>query len=97
MKRDVYLVLTKSSLNGACDIPNSPYACMVKDVEVCRKNLPIAIDQCEGKMKNQMPAEIKPEESRHWSTQFARCIVDDYVLLAGAANLNPGKCPRGGQ
>jgi len=93
MKRDVFFVLMKSSLNNACDNPQSPYACMVKNVETCRKNLPIAVDQCEKKMKGQLPSEIESEESRQWSTQVARCIVDDYILLAGAANLDPSKCP----
>lgn len=93
MKRDVFLVLMKSSLNNACDNPQSPYACMVRNVETCRKNLPIAVDQCEKKMKDQLPVEINSDESRQWSTQVARCIVDDYVLLAGAANLDLTKCP----
>ena len=93
MKRDVFFVLAKSSLNTACDNPQSPYACMVKDIETCRKNLPIAFDQCEKKMKAQLPAEIKAEESRKCSTLVARCIVDDYILLAGAANIDIGRCP----
>src|ERR1700693_724264 len=87
MKRDVFFVLMKSTMNGACDKPQSPYACMVNNIEVCRKNLPIAFEQCEKKMKPQLPEEIKTDESRQWSTLMARCIVDDYILLAGAANI----------
>jgi hypothetical protein len=94
IKRDVFLVLTKSSLNGACELPDSPYACMVKNVDTCRRNLPIAIERCEGKMKSQLPAEIKSEETRQWSTVVARCIVDEYVLSVGAADLEPAKCKR---
>ena len=93
IKREVFFVLTKTSLNGACDKPQSPYACMVKNIETCRQNLPVAIDQCEKKMKSQLPAEIKSEEVRFWSTQISRCIVDDFIILAGSANLDLSKCP----
>jgi hypothetical protein len=97
ISRDVFLTLIKSSLNNACEDPQSPYACMVKSPDTCRRNLPVAIDRCERKMKDQLPAEIKPEETRQSSTQVARCIVDDYILLAGSANLDPNKCPRRNQ
>ena len=97
MKREVFLVIAKASLNGACDVPNSPYACMVKNIETCRKNLPVAVDRCEPRMKSELPVEIKSEETRKWSTHISRCIVDEYVLLAGSANLNMGGCPRSGQ
>jgi hypothetical protein len=93
IKRDVFLVLMKSSMNSACDVPNSPYACMVRTVELCRRNLPVAVDQCEGKMKDQLPVEIPSDETRQWSSKIARCIVDEYVLLVGAANLTPQNCP----
>jgi hypothetical protein len=92
MNRDVFLVLVKSSMNSACDNPQSPYACMTKDIEVCRKKLPIALDQCEKKMKAQLPEEIKSEERRQWSNLVARCLLDDYIVLAGAANIDITKC-----
>ena len=92
MKRDVYLVLVKSSMSSACDNPQSPYVCMTKNIEVCRKKLPIALDQCEKKMRTQLPEEIKAEERRQWSNLVARCILDDYILLAGAANIDITRC-----
>lgn len=90
MKRDVFFVLIKASLNTACDNPQSPYACMVKNVEICRKDLPIAVDQCEEKMKTQLPAEIESEERGRWSTQVARCIVDDYHPSTPKVRYDPG-------
>ena len=92
MKRDVFLVLVKSSMNSACDNPQSPYACMAKNIDVCRAKLPIAVDQCDKKMRTQLPEELKSEERRQWSNLVARCIVDDYILLAGAENIDMTRC-----
>ncbi len=93
MKREALLTLTKSALINSCDNPVSPPACMAKTAEICHTYLPIALDQCATQIGAQMPSEIKTGETRQWSSQLGRCIVNNFLVLAGANNIDMRKCP----
>ena len=93
IKRDAFLALLKGSITAECERPQSPFACMVRNPEVCRKTLPAAMDQCEKSMKNQLPAELRSrEEGKHWGMQLGTCVGNQYLVMAGSANLDIAKC-----
>lgn len=93
IRRDVWMMLIKSALANSCDNPILPPACLAKTQDICRKYLPVAFERCERTLSGRMPVEIKPDEARQWSGQLSRCVVNNFVMLAGAGGLDMTKCP----
>ena len=56
--------------------------------------MPVAIDECHKKLVKELPEQIAPGVRRQWSQHVSRCIVDTYVVLAGAENLDPARCQK---
>ena len=94
MSRDAFLNSVGASLKDACDNPQSPYACMAKTPELCRQNVPIAVNRCRASLRGELPETIMSEERRKRSDQAARCIVDNYIDQLGEANIDISKCPQ---
>jgi len=94
MSRDQFLSAFGTSLKDACDHPQSPYACVAKTPELCRKNLPIAVDRCRTSLRAEMPELIMAEERRKRSEQAAHCVVDNYLDQLGEENSDVSKCQK---
>ena len=91
--RDTFLMLLSSAFNNSCDEPKSPFACMVKTVDVCKKNLPVAVDECINNIRPQLPEEIDNErDDSVEKDQFATCVVSKFVALSGSKSLDMYKC-----
>jgi hypothetical protein len=91
--RDTFLLLLSSAFNDKCDEPKSPFACIVTSLEVCRKNLPLAVEQCINGIRSQLPEVIESsyDDSRE-KEQFSTCLLNKFTSLAGAKNLNVNQC-----
>jgi len=92
MSRDQFLNAFGSSLKDMCDNPQSPYACVAKTAELCRKNLPVALERCRTSLRGEMPETILSEERRKRSEQAAHCVVDNYLDQLGEENSDVSKC-----
>jgi hypothetical protein len=96
MSRDQFINAFGTSLNKMCDNPQSPYACIAKTPELCRQNLPLALDRCRVSLSAEMPETILAEERRKRSEQAAHCVVDNYLDLLGEENSDMSKCRQPG-
>jgi hypothetical protein len=93
LTRDAFFAVMNGTVNAECDNPKSKFTCMAKTPDVCRKTMPLAAAYCEKTMKGQMPEQItSKEEGQHWGMQLGQCVGNQFLVIAGSANLDARGC-----
>ncbi|PIE72880.1 MAG: hypothetical protein CSA20_05265 [Deltaproteobacteria bacterium] len=88
VNRDAWLTVMQSEISKTCDdFRNSPF-CFARTQDICKQYLPIAINQCITRYKEEMSQRLSKKDINNWSKKIGQCTVEEFIILAGGENVD---------